>query len=70
MCFEIVFWIDLLKILDNINLEGENMDELKKFVGVIVVKYVKNGMIVGLGIGFIVYFFVEEIGCCVKEEGL
>lgn len=46
------------------------MDELKKFVGVIVVKYVKNGMIVGLGIGFIVYFFVEEIGCCVKEEGL
>lgn len=27
-------------------------------------------MIVGFGIGLIVYYMVEEIGCCMCEEGL
>lgn len=46
------------------------MDELKKLAGVTAAKYVKNGMIVGLGTGSTAYFFVEEIGRRVKEEGL
>lgn len=39
-------------------------------VGIEAVKYVEDGMIVGLGIGLIVKFMVDEIGCCIKEEGL
>lgn len=46
------------------------MDELKKIAGVTAAQYVKNGMTVGLGTGSTAYFFVEEIGRRVKEEGL
>lgn len=46
------------------------MDELKKIAGVTAAQYVKDGMTVGLGTGSTAYFFVEEIGRRVKEEGL
>ena len=37
------------------------MDELKKLAGVTAAKYVKNGMIVGLGTGSTAYFFVDAV---------
>lgn len=43
---------------------------LKKMVGIEASKFVKDGMIVGLGTGSTAYFMVEEIGRRVKEEGL
>lgn len=46
------------------------MEALKKIAGVTAAKYVKDGMTVGLGTGSTAYFFVEEIGRRVKEEGL
>ena len=46
------------------------MEELKKIAGVTAAQYVKDGMTVGLGIGSTAYYFVEEIGRRVQEEGL
>lgn len=46
------------------------MEALKKIAGVTAAQYVTDGMIVGLGTGSTAYFFVEEIGRRVKEEGL
>ncbi|MGT2929563.1 ribose-5-phosphate isomerase RpiA [Streptococcus dentasini] len=46
------------------------MDELKKIAGVTAAQYVKDGMTVGLGTGSTAYYFVEEIGRRVQEEGL
>ena len=46
------------------------MEELKKIAGVTAAKYVEDGMVVGLGTGSTAYFFVEEIGRRIKEEGL
>lgn len=46
------------------------MEALKKMAGVTAAQYVKDGMIVGLGTGSTAYFFVEEIGRRVNEEGL
>lgn len=46
------------------------MEELKKIAGVRAAQYVENGMIVGLGTGSTAYYFVEEIGRRVQEEGL
>ena len=46
------------------------MDKLKKMAGVTAAQYVKDGMVVGLGTGSTAYFFVEEIGRRMKEEGL
>ena len=46
------------------------MEELKKTAGVTAAKFVKDGMVVGLGTGSTAYFFVEEIGRRIKEEGL
>lgn len=46
------------------------MEELKKIAGVKAAEYVKDGMIVGLGTGSTAYYFVEEIGRRVQEEGL
>lgn len=46
------------------------MEELKKIAGVTAAQYVKDGMIVGLGTGSTAYYFVEEIGRRVNEEGL
>lgn len=46
------------------------MEALKKVAGVTAAQYVKDGMIVGLGTGSTAYFFVEEIGRRVNEEGL
>ncbi|GCF94288.1 ribose-5-phosphate isomerase A [Enterococcus florum] len=43
---------------------------LKELVGIEVAKYVKDGMIVGLGTGSTAYFMVKELGRRVKEEGL
>ena len=33
-------------------------------------EFVKDGMVVGLGTGSTAYYFVEEIGRRIKEEGL
>ena len=46
------------------------MEELKKTAGVTAAKFVKDGMVVGLGTGSTAYFFVEESGRRIKEEGL
>lgn len=46
------------------------MDELKRAVGIESAKYVKDGMIVGLGTGSTAYYMVEEVGRRIKEEGL
>ncbi|MBS4761110.1 ribose-5-phosphate isomerase RpiA [Carnobacteriaceae bacterium zg-ZUI252] len=39
-----------------------NQNELKKRVGIAATDYIQNGMIVGLGTGSTVYYFVEELG--------
>lgn len=46
------------------------MSNLKQQVGVKAAEFVKDGMIVGLGTGSTAYYFVEEIGRRMKEEGL
>lgn len=43
---------------------------LKQLVGIESAKYVKDGMVVGLGTGSTAYYMVEEIGRRIKEEGL
>ncbi|MGP6139382.1 ribose-5-phosphate isomerase RpiA [Jeotgalibaca sp. A127] len=47
----------------------DNM-ELKKAVGLKAAEYIESGMVVGLGTGSTAYYFVEEIGRRVKDEGL
>ncbi|AZP03393.1 ribose-5-phosphate isomerase RpiA [Jeotgalibaca ciconiae] len=44
--------------------------ELKKAVGIKAADYIENGMVVGLGTGSTAYYFVEEVGRRMKEEGL
>nr|WP_278925035.1 ribose-5-phosphate isomerase RpiA [Streptococcus canis] len=46
------------------------MEALKKVAGVTAAQYVTDGMTIGLGTGSTAYYFVEEIGRRVKEEGL
>ena len=46
------------------------MENLKKMAGVKAAGYVTDGMVVGLGTGSTAYYFVEEIGRRIKEEGL
>lgn len=46
------------------------MEALKKQAGIKAADYVKDGMVVGLGTGSTAYYFVEEIGRLIKEEGL
>lgn len=46
------------------------MSHLKEQVGVKAAEFVKDGMIVGLGTGSTAYYFVQEIGRRVQEEGL
>lgn len=46
------------------------MEALKKQAGVTAAQFVTDGMTVGLGTGSSAYFFVEEIGRRIKDEGL
>ncbi|MEW4353625.1 ribose-5-phosphate isomerase RpiA [Streptococcus pneumoniae] len=46
------------------------MENLKQMAGVKAAEYVTDGMVVGLGTGSTAYYFVEEIGRRVREEGL
>ncbi|MFC5630917.1 MULTISPECIES: ribose-5-phosphate isomerase RpiA [Streptococcus] len=46
------------------------MTAFKELVGIEAAKYVKNGMVVGLGTGSTAHYFVEELGRRIKEEGL
>ena len=46
------------------------MEALKKQAGIKAAEFVQDGMIVGLGTGSTAYYFVEEIGRRIKEEGL
>ncbi|MFB4474151.1 ribose 5-phosphate isomerase A, partial [Oceanobacillus caeni] len=46
------------------------VDETKQLVGEEVVKYIKDGMKVGLGYGSTMYYAVKKLGERVKEEGL
>ncbi|WP_159544122.1 ribose-5-phosphate isomerase RpiA [Streptococcus halichoeri] len=46
------------------------MEALKKIAGVTAAQYVTDGMTIGLGTGSTAYYFVEEIGRRVQEEGL
>ena len=46
------------------------MENLKKLAGVKAAEYVRDGMIVGLGTGSTAYYFIEEVGRRVQEEGL
>ncbi|MBF8807168.1 MAG: ribose-5-phosphate isomerase RpiA [Enterococcus lacertideformus] len=43
---------------------------LKKAAGIEAAKFVKDGMVVGLGTGSTAYYMVEEIGRRMREEGL
>lgn len=49
--------------------EEENMN-LKEMVGIEAAKYIKDGMIVGLGTGSTAAYMTKEVGRRVKEEGL
>ncbi len=42
----------------------------EKMAGIKAAEFVKDGMVVGLGTGSTAYYFVEEIGRRIKEEGL
>lgn len=42
----------------------------KKMAGIKAAEFVSDGMVVGLGTGSTAYYFVEEIGRRIKEEGL
>ena len=46
------------------------MENLKKMAGIKAAEFVTDGMVVGLGTGSTAYYFVEEIGRRIKEEGL
>ncbi|UUM62444.1 ribose-5-phosphate isomerase RpiA [Streptococcus suis] len=46
------------------------MSNLKEQVGIKAAEFVTDGMIVGLGTGTTAYYFVQEIGRRVQEEGL
>ncbi|MFU2203224.1 ribose-5-phosphate isomerase RpiA [Streptococcus hyovaginalis] len=46
------------------------MEALKKLAGIKAAEYVTDGMVVGLGTGSTAYYFVEELGRRVNEEGL
>lgn len=46
------------------------MENLKKMAGIKAAEFVKDGMVVGLGTGSTAYYFVEEIGRRIKEEGM
>lgn len=46
------------------------MENLKKIAGIKAAEFVADGMIVGLGTGSTAYYFVEEIGRRIQEEGL
>ena len=47
-----------------------DQNELKALVGQEAVKYIQDGMIVGLGTGSTVRYMVDALGKRVKEEGL
>jgi ribose 5-phosphate isomerase A len=47
-----------------------DMDELKKAAGIEAVKYVEDGMSLGLGTGSTVRYSILEIGRRIREEGL
>jgi len=47
-----------------------NVKETKKLVGEEVVKYIKDGMKVGLGSGSTMYYMVKKLGERIKKEGL
>lgn len=47
-----------------------NTDASKKRVGEAVVKYIKDGMKIGLGSGSTVFYMVQKLGERIKEEGL
>jgi len=46
------------------------VENLKKIAGIKAAEFVTDGMVVGLGTGSTAYYFVEEIGRRIKEEGL
>lgn len=46
------------------------VDQIKKRVGEEVVKYIKDGMKVGLGSGSTMYYMVQKLGERIREEGL
>lgn len=46
------------------------MENIKKLVGIEAAKFVKDGMIVGLGTGSTAAFFVDELGRRVAQENL
>lgn len=46
------------------------MINLKEQVGIKAAEFVTDGMVVGLGTGSTAYYFVQELGRRIKEEGL
>lgn len=46
------------------------MMNFKKMAGIKATEYIENDMVVGLGTGSTAYFFVEELGRLINEEGL
>lgn len=67
--------INKVKILKNSTIKlifcyNYLMNNLKKMVGIEAAKFVKDGMVVGLGTGSTAAFFVAELGRRVAEENL
>ena len=46
------------------------MENLKKAAALKAAEFVKDGMILGLGTGSTAYYFIEEVGRRIQEEGL
>lgn len=50
--------------------KSDNLNEAKKAAGVKAVEFVKEGMLLGLGTGSTVYYFIEALAQKCREEGL
>jgi ribose 5-phosphate isomerase A len=51
-------------------MDKQQQDELKKAAGIEAAKFIKDGMVAGLGTGSTVRFLVDELGRRTQEEGL
>lgn len=68
--FSFSFFEFNVTIFKNSRKETVTSMNLKKTAGIEAAKYVKDGMIVGLGTGSTAKYMVDEIGRRVREEGL
>ncbi len=60
----------LEKLSNKFEINNSNLRYMIKLIDRYGIEFVKDGMVVGLGTGSTAYYFVEEIGRRIKEEGL